>query len=166
MWSLFEGLLFQSQTAHLPTHSLMSKTIGPSSSTVQSMCVKWQTLKWSHCWDLSRRRLFHVCVCVCVCVIGSLKEHLVCKKCEWCGAGIFICLQWVADDLHMVSRCHCHPISCFIKIQNGLLLLCRLTQVVCEKRPLNGSSSSSCSRSHNCKTAKIKILSVNSKQRT
>jgi len=39
------------------------------------------------------------------------------------------------------SWCHCHPIiSCFSKIQNGLPFWCRLTQVVLEKRPLNGCS--------------------------
>ena len=37
------------------------------------------------------------------------------------------------------SRCRCHPvISCFIKIQNGFTFCCQLTQVVLEKRPLNG----------------------------
>ena len=37
------------------------------------------------------------------------------------------------------SRCHCHPvISCFSKIQNGLSFWYRPTQVVLEKRPLNG----------------------------
>jgi len=44
------------------------------------------------------------------------------------------------------SWCHCHPIiSCSIKIQNGLPFWCRLTQVVLEKRLLNGCSSSSSS---------------------
>jgi len=39
-----------------------------------------------------------------------------------------------------LSCCHCHLIiSCFIKIQNGLPFWCRLTQVVLENRPLNGS---------------------------
>jgi len=42
------------------------------------------------------------------------------------------------------SWCHCHPIiSCFIKIQNGSTFWCHLTQVVVEKRLLNGRSSSS-----------------------
>jgi len=37
------------------------------------------------------------------------------------------------------SVCHCHPIvSCFIKLQNGLLFWCWLTWVVLEKRPLHG----------------------------
>jgi len=42
------------------------------------------------------------------------------------------------------SWCHCHPIiSCSSKIQYGLPFCCRLIQVVLEKRPLNGCSSSS-----------------------
>ena len=37
------------------------------------------------------------------------------------------------------SWCHCHPIiSCFIKIQIGLIFLVPITQVVLEKRLLNG----------------------------
>jgi len=37
---------------------------------------------------------------------------------------------------------HCHPVFfCFIKIQNGLPLWCWLTQVVLERRPLNGCDS-------------------------
>jgi len=32
-------------------------------------------------------------------------------------------------------------ISCFIKVHNGLPFWCRLTQVVLERRPLNGCSS-------------------------
>jgi len=39
------------------------------------------------------------------------------------------------------SWCHCHPIiSCSSIIQNSLPFWCRLTQVVLEKRPLNGCS--------------------------
>ena len=37
------------------------------------------------------------------------------------------------------SWCHCHPIiSCFSKIQNGLSFWYQTSQVVLEKRPLNG----------------------------
>jgi len=54
-----------------------------------------------------------------------------------------ICLKRDVNDLLMV---HCHPIiSCSSKIQNGLPFWCRLTQVVLEKRPLNGRGSSSSS---------------------
>jgi len=39
------------------------------------------------------------------------------------------------------SWCHCHPIiSCSSKIQNDLAFWCHLTQIVTEKRPLNGCS--------------------------
>jgi len=49
-----------------------------------------------------------------------------------------------ANDLHMVRLMPHHPIiSCSSKIQNGLPFWCRLIQVVLEKRPLNGCSSSS-----------------------
>ena len=38
------------------------------------------------------------------------------------------------------SSCHCHPvISCFSKIQNGLSLWYRPTEVVLEKRPINNN---------------------------
>jgi len=41
------------------------------------------------------------------------------------------------------SWCHCHPIISYSsKIQIGLPFWCQLTQVVLEKRPLNGCSSS------------------------
>jgi len=44
------------------------------------------------------------------------------------------------------SWCHCHPIiSCSCHIQNGLPFWCRLTQVVLEKGPLTGCSSSNTS---------------------
>jgi len=42
------------------------------------------------------------------------------------------------------SSLHCDLIiSCFIKIQNALPFWCRLTQIVLEKRPLNGHRCSS-----------------------
>ena len=65
-------------------------------------------------------------------------------KIEWWGIGVVICLEYGANDLHMVQLMPLPPIiSCFSKIQNGLPCWCRLTQVVglprlsC-KRPLNG----------------------------
>jgi len=52
-----------------------------------------------------------------------------------------VCLEQVANDLHMVQLMLPHPvISCSSKIQNGLPFWCQLTQVVLEKRPLNGCS--------------------------
>jgi len=54
-------------------------------------------------------------------------------------------LAWLSvwSEVQMIciwsGWCHCHPIiSCFIKIHNGFTFWCWLTQVVLEKRPLNG----------------------------
>jgi len=55
-------------------------------------------------------------------------------KIEWWGTGMVICLVQSANDLHVVQLMPLPPIiSCFIKIQNGLLFSCWLTQVVLEK---------------------------------
>ena len=57
------------------------------------------------------------------------------------GTVLVICLACGANDCIWSSWCHCHPIiSCCSKIQNGLPFWCRLTQVVLEKRLLNGCS--------------------------
>ena len=57
------------------------------------------------------------------------------------------------------SWCHCHPIiSCSSKIRNGLPFWCRLTQVVLEKRPLNGCSSSSSNSSKVACEQVVKII--------
>ena len=54
-----------------------------------------------------------------------------------------MCLGRGANDLHMVQLMPLPPnISCSSKIENGLPFWCRFTQVVLEKRPLNGCSSS------------------------
>jgi len=92
----------------------------------------------------SRWRILHTRVkwsvhCTCSAVLNRL---------EWWGTGVVICLEQGANDLHMIciwsSWCHCHPIiSCSSKIQNDLPFWYRLTQVVLEKRSLNGCSSSS-----------------------
>jgi len=62
------------------------------------------------------------------------------------------CKNWVVSYWHGYLSgvrcvwCHCHPIiSCSSKIQNGLPFWCWLTQVVLEKRLLNGCSNSSSS---------------------
>jgi len=59
------------------------------------------------------------------------------KKIERWGTGMVICLECGANDLHMVQLMPLPPIiSCFSKIQNGLSLWCRLTQVVLEKKAI------------------------------
>jgi len=73
------------------------------------------------------------------------------RKCIWpvkkLSGDVLVWLS-VWSEVQMIyiwsSWCHCHPIiSCSSKIQNGLPFWCRLTQVVLEKRPFNGRSSSS-----------------------
>jgi len=54
---------------------------------------------------------------------------------------VVICLEEDANDLHVVQLMPLPPHH--HRIQNGLLFWCRLTQVVLEKRPLNGCSSGS-----------------------
>jgi len=62
-------------------------------------------------------------------------------------SGEVLALLSVWSEVEMIciwsSWCHCQPIiSWSSKIQNGLPFWCRLTQVVLEKRPLNGCSMS------------------------
>jgi len=63
-------------------------------------------------------------------------------KIEWWGAGMVICVERNANDLHMVQLtnwCHCHRIvSCLIKIQIGLAFLVPSYRDRPGKEPLNG----------------------------
>jgi len=75
-------------------------------------------------------------------------------------ACMIICLEQVQICISP-SWCHCHspslaPVNPDWFFQNGsasLLLCCRLTQVVLEKRPLNECSSSSSSSSSSCSSS-------------
>ena len=78
-----------------------------------------------HCWLGGRKGIWPVKLSGEVLTWLSLwsKVQMICIWCCWC---------------------HCHLIiSCASKIQNGLPFWCCLNQVVLEKRPLNGCSSSS-----------------------
>jgi len=72
-------------------------------------------------------------------LVGWQEWHLACKNLSgevlaWLSVGAKC--KWFAYG--PVIR-HCHPsISCSSKIQNGLPFCYQLTQVVLEKRPLNG----------------------------
>jgi len=69
---------------------------------------------------------------------GRQEGHPACKKTEWWGAGMVICLERCAD-LHMAQRMPLPlTVSCFSKIQIGLPFWYRLTRVVMDKGPLNG----------------------------
>jgi len=71
-------------------------------------------------------------------LVGRQEGHPACKKTEWWGSGVVICLERCAD-LHMAQLMPL-PLtdSCFSKIQIGLPFWYRLTRVVPEKGPLNG----------------------------
>jgi len=71
-------------------------------------------------------------------LVGRQKEHPACKKTEWWGAGMVICLERGAD-LHMAQLMPLPlTVSCFSKIQIGFTFRYRPTRVFLEKRPLNG----------------------------
>jgi len=66
--------------------------------------------------------------------------HPACRKIEWWGAGVVICLE-LSADLHTAQLMPLPlTVSCFSKIQIGFWFLpfwYRLTRVVPEKGPLN-----------------------------
>ena len=57
-------------------------------------------------------------------LVGRQEGHPVCKKTEWWGAGVVICLERDAD-LHMAAQLMPLPltVSCFSKIQIGFTFL-------------------------------------------
>ena len=69
-------------------------------------------------------------------LVGRQEGHPVCKKTEWWGAGVVICLER-GVDLHMVQLLPLPlTVSCFSKIQIGFTLLVPAHPV--SKGPLNG----------------------------
>ena len=71
-------------------------------------------------------------------LVGRQEGHPACKKTEWCGAGVVICLERGADFI-WPSWCHCHSLS-LAPVKSVLVLPSwyRLTWIVPEKRPFNG----------------------------
>jgi len=66
-------------------------------------------------------------------LVGRQEGHPACKKTEWWGAGVVICLQQGAD-LHTAQVMPLPlTVSCFSKIQIGLPFWYRLTRVVPDK---------------------------------
>jgi len=56
-------------------------------------------------------------------LVGRQEGHPACKKVEWCGAGVVICLEQGAD-LHTVQLMPLPiTVSCFSKIQIGFTFL-------------------------------------------
>jgi len=94
---------------------------------------------------------FSTFICICIFAFSSLtllvgpqEEHPACKN-EWWGVGVVICLKRGADCLHTVQLMPLHPKtpSSLASFKSRLVLpfWYWLTQVVLEKRPLNGCSS-------------------------
>jgi len=66
-------------------------------------------------------------------LIGYQEGHPACKKTEWWGADMVICLEQGAD-LHMAPLMPLPlTVSCSSKSKFVLPFLCRLTQVVLDK---------------------------------
>jgi len=67
-------------------------------------------------------------------LVGRQEGHPACKKTEWWGAGMVICLERDAD-LHMA---HCHSLTlASVKSRLVLPFWYRLIRVVPDKWPLN-----------------------------
>jgi len=70
-------------------------------------------------------------------LVRQQEGHLACKKTEWWGAGMVICLERGAD-LHMAQLMPLPlTVSCFSKIQVVLPFWYWLTRVVPDNGPLN-----------------------------
>ena len=79
------------------------------------------------------------------CWLGGRKGIRPVKN-EWWGVGVVVCLERGAD-LHMAQQMPLPlTVSCSSKIQIVLPFWYRLTQVVLEKRPLNGCSNYYCTK--------------------
>jgi len=78
-------------------------------------------------------------------LVGRQEGHPACKKLEWCGAGVVICLQR-GTDLHMAQLMPLpFTVSCSSKIQIGFTCLVpahpgspRQQQQQQQQRPFNG----------------------------
>jgi len=71
-------------------------------------------------------------------LVGQQEGHPACKKLEWWGAGMVICLERGAD-LHMPQLMPLPlTVSCFSQIQIVFTFLVPAHPLVPEKEPLNG----------------------------
>jgi len=71
-------------------------------------------------------------------LVGRQEGHPACKKTEWWGAGVVICLERGAD-LHMAQLMPLPlTVSCFSKIQIGFTFLVLANPGSPGKGPLNG----------------------------
>jgi len=71
-------------------------------------------------------------------LVGRQEGHPACKKTEWWGAGVVICLE-LGADLHMAQLMPLPlTVSCLSESRLVLPFWYRLTRAVPEKGPLNG----------------------------
>ena len=71
-------------------------------------------------------------------LVGRQEGHPACKKTEWWGAGVVICLERGAD-LHMAQLMPLPlTVSCFSEIQIGFTFLVPADPGIPDKGPLNG----------------------------
>jgi len=70
-------------------------------------------------------------------LVGRQEGHPACKKTQWCGAGMVVCLERGAD-LHMAQLMPL-PLTALASVKSRLVLPFwhRLTRVVPERGPLN-----------------------------
>ena len=70
-------------------------------------------------------------------LVGRQEGHPACKKTEWWGAGVVICLE-LSSDLHVAQLMPLPlTVSCFSKIQIGLTFLVLAHLGSPRKGPLN-----------------------------
>ena len=70
-------------------------------------------------------------------LVGRQEGHPACKKTEWWGAGMVICLE-LSSDLHVAQLIPLPlTVSCFSKIQIGLTFLVLAHLGSPRKGPLN-----------------------------
>ena len=87
-----------------------------------SILWHWVTKYWV--WYLLKLFVFFwIAFSALTLLVGRQEGHPACKKTEWWGAGVVICLEQGAD-LHMAQQMPLPlTVSCFIKIQIGFTFL-------------------------------------------
>jgi len=93
---------------------------------------------YKHCSRNTAIDSFYCAFSALTLLVGRQEGHPACKKLEWWGVGMVICLERGAD-LHVPSWCHCHSLS-VASVKSRLVLPSwyRLTRVVPDIGPLNG----------------------------
>ena len=103
-------------------------------------CHTTKKVMWCACCDHITLHLGVVAFSALTLLVGRQERHPACKKTEWWGAGVVICLERGAD-LHTAQLMPLLlTVSCPVKSRLVLPFCYRLTWVVPEKGPLNGCS--------------------------